>query len=165
MDLAAESDIIREERLSDQLLLKQAGHDACCDSLGKLTASNKSSNEKLVFYNPKYERKSHPYDDHFEAPGFVTHRLHNGHSNLIAHLSSHLGHPPPGPHYGLDNAYDRLEPSGCDLKFLNCNCTKMSRVEESRLLPANPLLNKNKPPTGREASSNKPRLEIVDTKL
>lgn len=176
IDLADESDIIREEHLNDQLLAKQSG-----GSFGTQKLAAKSSNEKLVFYNPKYERKSHHYDQfdkNFEKPDFA-HRL-NGHSNLIARLTSHLANNPPpdqsygsnhgssydpnyAPNYGQPMDGERLNLSGCDLKFLNCNCTKMNSVEDG--LTANLLISKSKPPTGRAASSNKHRLEIVDTKL
>lgn len=190
IDLADESDIIREEHLNDQLLIKQSA-GGCCRSFNTQKLAAKSSNEKFVFYNPKYERKTHHYEQfdskNFEKPSFA-HRL-NGHSNLIAHLTNHIANNSPsdpnysqnngqnygqnynqnyGPNYGPPMNGDRLDSSGCDLKFLNCNCTKMNSGEESATNPLNPLLSKTKPPTGRTAaasSSNKHRLEIVDTKL
>lgn len=169
IDLANEGDIIREEHLNDQLLLKQhqCEHTNGCGSIGKLA----NKNEKIVFYNPKYERKPHPHSDsHFEKPGFVAHRLSNGQSNLVGHLSNHYACDQANQIYGLplNRENEPLDSSSCDLKFLNCNCARMNGARDEESKPVqNHLLSKSKPPTGRAATGNKPLVnyEIIDTKL
>lgn len=151
IDLNDENVIIREENLDDQLMKHQYPENSNLNcSFDKLSTNSKNLNEKPIFYNPKYEPKLHIYNE----DNFCDHQFNNQKNyqkNRLSNYSNQLA----------DQSTD------CDLKFSNCHCTKLNRIDQNLTINLIDKGIKNKPPTGKVDTFNKPRsnYEIVDTKL
>lgn len=171
LDLANEGDIIREENLNDQFLKNQhhyqndsngTQHPKCCSAtaVGKIVSKNLN---EPIFYNPKYERKTQ-----LQSINCCNHHHNNNQINstsLTDHLSNHLSSQ--NLNKFLTDNYSNLDPQSdctdCDLKFANCNCMKLNKINDQLLLKKDV---KTKPPTGKNFNNrNDLRNEIVDTKL
>ena len=169
LDLANEDDIIREENLHD-CLIAHPNTSRCSTTMGKLVTNNgKPSNDKAIFYNPKYERKSDCNCGGTLACNHVcNHHSNNNQTSLTNHLTGHFStNHLPTARNGF-NTFDQSD--RCDLKFVNCNCTLVHKGDDTIGMSVIKDV-KNKPPTGKQidqTSSTKSRLntyEIVDTKL